>query len=368
MWPMGTRDNRPASTTRRTRSRTIERTSPAPSRVRSRPPDRPIADADATNAGRTVEPGRAPDEIPSGADVRSPDESVAARADEGSTARADGGPAATPHPGVAGTADLEPWALPFAAFRAGRGEICPFLRSDVGDEVLDLPLEHPDPANRCTAFGPPVPQSARQQELVCLQTGHLNCPRYLRGELVARKRLPRASRVRNLSRPILAAVAVLVLSSLVAFGFVLRNGGLVTPVPGLAGPNGSDVALAAAGGSSAPSASTTSPTDGASPSPAPTQSPTESFTPGPSLDPSPSPAPSEVATPGPTATSDRYQFLTPCPGTPRCYVYVVRSGDNLYSIAHWFGVPLDTVYRMNPSLRSGGLRAGMHVELPPPTR
>jgi spore germination protein YaaH len=49
-------------------------------------------------------------------------------------------------------------------------------------------------------------------------------------------------------------------------------------------------------------------------------------------------------------------------------MYVVRSGDNLYSIAHWFGVPLDTVYQMNPTLRTAGLRTGLRIDLPPPTR
>jgi LysM repeat protein len=60
--------------------------------------------------------------------------------------------------------------------------------------------------------------------------------------------------------------------------------------------------------------------------------------------------------------------LAPCPAAPDCWIYTVRSGDNLVSIAHWFGVPLDTVYEMNPWARTSGLRPGQELRLPPPTR
>ena len=33
----------------------------------------------------------------------------------------------------------------------------------------------------CVAIGTPRAQSLRQQELVCLQPAHVDCPRYLRG-------------------------------------------------------------------------------------------------------------------------------------------------------------------------------------------
>ena len=49
-------------------------------------------------------------------------------------------------------------------------------------------------------------------------------------------------------------------------------------------------------------------------------------------------------------------------------MYLVRPGDNLFSIARWFGVPLDAVYGMNPALRASTLTSGMRIELPPPTR
>jgi hypothetical protein len=46
----------------------------------------------------------------------------------------------------------------------------------------------------------------------------------------------------------------------------------------------------------------------------------------------------------------------------------VRRGDNLFSIANYFGVPLRRVYAMNPWLENSGLRAGQELRLPPPTR
>ncbi len=46
--------------------------------------------------------------------------------------------------------------------------VCPFLRVIAEDGTPGPPIEDPDPANRCVALHEPVPQSLRQQELVCL--------------------------------------------------------------------------------------------------------------------------------------------------------------------------------------------------------
>jgi len=47
----------------------------------------------------------------------------------------------------------------------------------------------------------------------------------------------------------------------------------------------------------------------------------------------------------------------------------VRSGDNLVSIAHWFGIRLAVIYEWNPKYANGGrLRAGDEIRMPPPTR
>jgi len=48
---------------------------------------------------------------------------------------------------------------------------------------------------------------------------------------------------------------------------------------------------------------------------------------------------------------------------------VIRSGDNLSSIANWFGVPLQTVLALNPWVGKGQIiRPGQKLILPTPTR
>ena len=47
----------------------------------------------------------------------------------------------------------------------------------------------------------------------------------------------------------------------------------------------------------------------------------------------------------------------------------MRSGDNLFSIAHWFGHPISTIYAWNPRYAQGAhLRVGDQIRMPPPTR
>ena len=230
---------------------------------------------------------------------------------------------------------------------------CPFFRAQAPDGTLLPPIEAGDPANRCAAFGEPQPQSRRQQELVCLESGHINCPRYLRGALIASKaQSPR----RTLTRATLIAIALLVVSAGASFAFVLVRGGL-NGKPSSSGPAAAVIATptprAAATPTLAP-ATTPSPTARATPTPTATATPRPTPTPTPSVTPRPS--------------SDRYALLEPCPAKPDCYIYTVRRGDNLSAIAKYFGTTLDVVRRLNPWTQTKGISAGDKLFLPPPTR
>jgi LysM repeat protein len=243
---------------------------------------------------------------------------------------------------------------PSVDIRGGRSALvttCPFFRRETVDGTLGRPIEMPDLINRCAAYGEPLPQSLRQQELVCLTTRHVDCPRYVRAAAPP----PRARPAPRVSRAIAAAIAILVVSALASFGFVLVRGGLAMPqAPGATG------AVEAATGTPAPTAvavvATPTPTPLPSPSPTPTPTPT------------PAPTPAATSAPTPAPTSDRYALLQPCPDKPDCYTYTIRRGDNLTGIAKYFGVPLQTVRDLNPWTQTKGIQPGQKLILPPPTR
>ena len=287
---------------------------------------------------------------------------------------ADGTDAAGSPDGEAGTVIPDPssW-LPGLEGRSTTPGVCPFLRSVGPDGVIGVPVDSPDVTNRCAALHEAVPQSLRQQELVCLTSGHINCPRYLRGALVASERPGRGRRLgAGLTPAIAAALAVLVLSFGVSVAFVVANGGLTLPVAAIAAtptPSGSAVAVGAVGRTQGeprrigrpPPASTV---PAATPSVAPETHAGADPAPTPSVTPEPTPE----ATPKPKPTSNRYALLKPCPDEPDCWIYVIRSGDNLFSIANYFGVPIERVRALNPWTRNQGLRVGRELILPPPTR
>lgn len=243
--------------------------------------------------------------------------------------------------------------------RSADPNVCPFLRA-AADGRLIAPIETPDPANRCAALSEAVPQSLRQQELVCLSSGHVNCPRYLRGAAAATETpRPVVRAGRTLTTPVFASLIVLVMAVSASVAFALTRGGLV-----LNGARSSPPVVAILPSPSAvavqPTPVVTAAASSIAPSPSVAPSPTPSFT--------TSATPAPTPTPGATPTSDRYKLLKPCPNTPKCWIYTVRSGDNLFSIAHYFGVSQDSIYARNPWLRQSGLRSGQQLRLPPPTR
>ncbi len=272
-----------------------------------------------------------------------------------------------PRTATDGRATTRP-ALPLFddAARSPDPGVCPFFRREV-DGKLFAPLDEPDDGNRCVAIGGPRPQSVRQQELVCLHPAHADCPRYLRGAMLLAEPPPRATPA--VPRATLAALLVLVLSAGISFGFVVQRGGIDLPATG-AGASPTGLAIIASPTPAAtpgPTGVPASPSESLVPAPEATASPTPAPTPVPTVEPTPSPTAAPTATPQPT--SDRYALLTPCTDQADCYTYTVRAGDNLFSIANYFGVPLDTVYAWNPKYANGaGLRAGDQIRMPPPTR
>ena len=98
------------------------------------------------------------------------------------------------------------------------------------------------------------------------------------------------------------------------------------------------------------------------PSVAPGAAPSVAPTPGPPATSAPTSAP------GPRPSSDRYELLIACPDIADCWVYVVRQGDNLVSIAKYFGVPLATIEERNAWTRTTQLVAGQELILPTPAR
>lgn len=241
--------------------------------------------------------------------------------------------------------------------------ICRFLALKTADGALE-PAVRLDTANRCVAIGEPLAQSGRQQELLCLAAAHVNCPRYLRGILIEMTPSPPPAR-EPVSRAVIGAAFVLAAALATSFGFLAVRGGFNLALPTASPALVADVAspLPSPGPTIAPTAT---PTQVASPSPSP--EPSRPPSPSPSASPPPTATP-PPATPKPTpaATSDRFAVLTKCPSTPDCWIYVIRAGDNLQSIAHWFGVSYDRMIAMNPNLRVP-IHPGDHLRIPTPTR
>ncbi len=264
--------------------------------------------------------------------------------------------------------------LPLVEGRSSNPVVCPFFRAVDATGVVGPPIEAPDAANRCAALAEVVPQSLRQQQLVCLASGHVNCPRYQHGAVAMTPVPPARPRALTAVTPAIAlSLAILLLSFGISAAFVVANGGMSLPSIAIAtrSPASSASALAGATGgvaaTVAPSAVAPAATASAiavTASPAVTPAPTPVVTPSPT----PAPTPKPTAKPTKKPTSDRYALLTACPGKPDCWIYVIRSGDNLASIANYFGVSLQTVKALNPWTKTTGLKAGQKLTIPTPTR
>lgn len=162
---------------------------------------------------------------------------------------------------------------------------------------------------------------------------------------------PRGTRI--LTPAIVASLVLLVVSAAAAITFVAGTGGLQLPVP-----SPSDVAAASL-----------SPAGSGVPTAVPTPIPTPTAEATPIATPTTTPASTPEPTPTPAPTSSRYALLEPCPTTPDCYLYTIRVGDNLRSIANFFGVPYATVLELNPDITDPeAIQPGDVITLPPPTR
>ncbi len=256
--------------------------------------------------------------------------------------------------------------------------VCPFLRRDLHGTLI-APASVPGADQTCIAVGAPRPQPLRQQELVCLRDAHADCPRYLRGAMDTSS--PAGRGIPELPKATIAALLILVLSAGLSFAFVVQRGGISMPV---VGESPTAIAIVPTPTPDVPAATeapvptevpasvalepSMTPTPPPSASPRPTPTPLPSPTPAPTA--SPTSVPASTASPKPTATptSTRYELLKPCPNRTDCYIYVVRSGDNLFSIANYFGHSLATIYRLNPKYPETRLRVGDPIRMPPPTR
>ena len=277
------------------------------------------------------------------------------------------------------TRPVEPDVCPYLRGLPPPGRAQPAVAASEGGAITLEPLAVPDAGNACAADERVMPIGLVQQELFCLRESHVDCPLYHRA-LQLREGKRRAAAREPLPTSIVISFLILGLTFLAVTAYGLSRGGFVLPSP----PGGAPSELAAA-----------APDDREAASPAAVVTPTPARRPsratGTSAGPSPTPRqtrpaarPAARATPRPTPRPTRRPRATPvpaaavpvpqrfaslprCPAPQRCYIYTVRAGDNLYSIANYYRASLDEVVALNPWLRGTGLtvRPGNRIRIPP---
>lgn len=282
---------------------------------------------------------------------------------------------------------------------------CPLLVQAIGAS------SGPDPLARCGAVVDGDLVGLRQQRLVCLGSGHLDCPRFTRAirsgrgmavmlaaspgrrapqvdppaleagasdvagapafaaaSLPSETAIPRPSDVgsddRQLPPPrsirrrrgevplaVLVAAAILGLAVITAVGFTLARGGLSIP-PGSGGPGG-EPSASVPPIASAEASGIASPVAGgsASPSPGGSGAPARGST-------------GSVA-PSPRASGDPFAGLPACPDRPGCVVYRIQVGDRLIALADRFGVAYPALLTANPEIVDPNrIRVGQTIRIP----
>jgi hypothetical protein len=136
---------------------------------------------------------------------------------------------------------------------------------------------------------------------------------------------------RTLTPAVLLAVIFTTACALASVAFVAGRGGLDLP---LAMPGPSEVALA----SVAPTPTATSVPSSSGTAPTPSGAPVDT------------PAPTTMPAPTPGPTPDPLTALPACPDRPGCYEYAIRRGDTLSAIADHWRIPLVTLEALNPEV------------------
>lgn len=145
---------------------------------------------------------------------------------------------------------------------------------------------------------------------------------------------------RTLTPAVLASVLFVAACAIIAITFVASRGGLQMPIA----PSGSAVAVASPAPTPAPSV--------VAPTSAPTASQAPSPTPAASI--APSSVPTVAPSPTPAGSPDPLTALPGCPALPGCYEYLIRRGDSLSGVASRYAIPVSIVLALNPEITDPG--------------